>query len=107
MSATAVTEETFTRNVLNSEKPVLVDFWASWCGPCRQVGPIVDEIATELADELTVVKLNVDENPAIALQYHVTSIPVLKLFRNGQVVHSILGARPKQAILSEIAPSLA
>jgi thioredoxin 1 len=88
--------------VLSSTKPVLVDFWAEWCGPCRQVSPIVDEIANEYGDKLTVVKLNVDEEPQIAMQYGITGIPALQVFQGGQLVKQMVGARPKPVLVSEL-----
>jgi thioredoxin 1 len=88
--------------VLSSTKPVLVDFWAEWCGPCRQVSPIVDEIANEYGDKLTVVKLNVDEEPQIAMQYGITGIPALQVFQGGLLVKQMVGARPKPVLVSEL-----
>lgn len=101
-----VTDATFDAEVLQSDKPVLVDFWAPWCGPCRMVSPIVDEIGTELEDDLKVVKVNTDDNMQTAGAYGITSIPALYMFKNGEVVKQIIGARPKPALLDEIRPVL-
>ena len=102
MSAQAVTTSTFDEVVLKSTKPVLVDFWAEWCVPCRAVAPILEEIANEHSDKLTIVKLNTDEESAIAIKYGITSIPTLNVFVNGQVVKTIIGAKPKPALLREL-----
>jgi thioredoxin 1 len=97
-----VTEATFTNDVLQADKPVLVDFWAEWCGPCRMVAPVLEEIAGEHSDKLTVAKLNIDENPNIARNYQVMSIPTMAVFKGGEIVKTIVGARPKAAILREL-----
>ena len=94
-----ITAETFDAEVLHSDRTVLLDFWASWCGPCRMVSPIVDEIAAERSD-IKVCKINVDEQPELAMQFGVMSIPTLMVVRNGQVVNTAVGARPKAEILS-------
>lgn len=99
MSAMHINNHNFHEEVINSEKPVLVDFWASWCGPCRMVGPIIDEIAAE-HPEYKVVKINVDEEPELSSRYQVVSIPTLMVVKNGQVVKQSAGARPKNQILA-------
>ena len=98
-----VTDANFEVEVLKSDKPVLVDFWAEWCGPCRQVSPILEEIAGEHAEKIEIVKLNVDENPRTAADYGITSIPTMNVYQGGQVVKSIVGAKPKAALLRELA----
>ena len=98
MSAITVTSENFQDVVMNSDKPVLLDFWAPWCGPCQMVGPIIDEIAGERSD-IIVGKVNVDEQVALAQQFRVMTIPTLMVIKNGQVVHQSAGARPKAQIL--------
>ena len=95
--ANAVTEQTFEQEVLGSEQPVLVDFWAEWCGPCHAIAPVLDEIATE-RDELKVVKLDIDDQPAVAQRYGVMSIPTLILFKDGEPVAAAVGAMPKSML---------
>ena len=99
MSAMQVNKNNFQDEVLNSDKPVLVDFWASWCGPCRMVAPVLEEIANERSD-VKVCKINVDEEPELAGRYNVMSIPTLLVVKEGQVVNQAVGARPKSQILS-------
>lgn len=100
--AVPVTDATWDDEVLAAPLPVLVDFWAEWCGPCRMVSPIVDEIAGERAEHLKVLKLNVDDNPGVARRYQVMSIPTLMLFKDGAEAKRIVGARGKQQLLSEV-----
>ena len=98
-----VTDETFELEVLKSEKPVVVDYWAEWCGPCRQVAPVLEEIATEHADKINVVKINIDENPQVAQRYGILQIPTLNVFSGGEVVKQVIGAKPKSALLRDLA----
>jgi thioredoxin 1 len=106
MTVTPVTDADFVETVLQSDKPVVVDFWAEWCGPCRMVSPILDELSTEHGERIRFVKLNVDENPQTAASYRITSIPTLNVYSGGQVVKQIIGARPKSAILGELSAYL-
>ena len=101
-----VTDASFTADVLQSDKPVLVDFWAEWCGPCKMVAPVLEEIAGENAEKLTIVKLNIDENPGTARDYQIMSIPTMAVFQGGKIVKSIVGAKPKAAILKDLEPYL-
>jgi len=96
--AITIDEQTFDKVVLQSDIPVLVDFWAAWCGPCRMVAPVLEEIAKEHEGEIRIAKLNVDENPNLAAKYRITSIPAMKVFKGGEEVREIIGAMPKQMI---------
>lgn len=102
-----VTTDTFDSVVLGSDKPVLVDFWAEWCGPCRMISPVLEELSNEYGDKITVAKVNVDFEPDLAMRYNVTGIPLVGLFQGGQLVKQLVGARPKASYLDELAEYLA
>jgi thioredoxin 1 len=101
--ARAVTTANFKDEVLSNAKPVLVDFWAEWCGPCRMVSPIVDELGADYADKLDVVKVNVDEEPGLAQQYGITGIPTLIVFKGGEIAKTMVGAKPKAILVQDLA----
>ena len=102
-----VTTDTFDSVVLGSDKPVLVDFWAEWCGPCRMISPVLEELSNEYGEKITVAKVNVDFEPDLAMRYNVTGIPLVGLFQGGQMVKQLVGARPKASYLDELAEYLA
>lgn len=105
-TVTDVTDDTFEAEVLNSTTPVLVDFWAEWCGPCRAVSPLLDQIASENPEKIRLVKVDVDANPQLAMKYQITSIPAMKVFSGGEVVKSVMGAMPKPALEAQLADFL-
>ena len=106
MGTKKVTDETFEADVLKNDKPVLVDYWAEWCGPCKMVAPVLEAIAEEHGDKLDIVKLNVDDNPVVTQKYGILNIPTLGVFKNGEVVKELVGARSKSALLRELADFL-
>jgi len=106
-SAKDVTDATFHAEVIEHGKPIMVDFWAEWCGPCRAVSPILDKIAEEHADKIDIVKLNVDDNPETAMKFGITSIPAMYVFSGGEVKKRIIGAKPKPALEADLAEFLA
>ena len=101
-----VTTASFQADVLDSARPVLVDFWAEWCGPCRMVSPILDELSVEYADKISIVKVNVDDEPGLAQKYGITGIPALQVFKDGELVKSMVGAKPKQVLVNDLAEFL-
>jgi thioredoxin 1 len=105
-STVTVTDDSFADDVLGSDKPVLVDFWATWCGPCKQVAPVLEEIATENGDKLTIAKMDIDANPKTPRDYQIMSIPTMILFSGGKPVKQIVGAKPKAALLADLADYL-
>ncbi|PPR80039.1 MAG: Thioredoxin [Alphaproteobacteria bacterium MarineAlpha2_Bin1] len=102
MTTTKITESSFEQDVIKSEKPVLVDYWAEWCGPCKQIGPALEEISNEMSEKIIVSKLNIDENPQVASKYGVKGIPTLMLFNNGEIISTKVGALPKSKIVEWI-----
>lgn len=107
MGSIKTTDATFAADVLQSEKPVIVDFWAEWCTPCKVIAPVLEEIADSNADKVTVAKLDIDSNPQVAAQYQILSIPTMLVFQNGEVIKQVVGAKPKAALIAEFGDVLA
>lgn len=107
MATKEVTDASFAADVLQSDKPVIVDFWATWCGPCRMVSPVLEEIAEANADKVTVAKVDIDANPQTAQNYQILSIPTMLVFQGGKVVKQVVGAKPKAQLIAEFADVLA
>lgn len=107
MATTPTTDATFEQDVLQSTTPVLVDFWATWCGPCRAVAPVLEELSTEYGDKMKIVKLDTDANPQVTARYGITSIPTMYVFQNGEIVKQLVGAMPKPKLVKELDPFLA
>lgn len=106
-NALEVNESNFSEEVLRFETPVLVDFWATWCAPCRQMGPIIDQLAAEYGNDLKIVKCDVDQNPALQMKYQISSIPAFHLFKGGESIAEFIGGRPKNQLRDEISTALA
>lgn len=107
MGTIKTSDATFAADVLQSEKPVIVDFWAEWCTPCKVIAPVLEEIAENNADKVTVAKLDIDSNPQIAAKYQILSIPTMLVFQNGEVIKQVVGAKPKAALIAEFGDVLA
>ncbi len=107
MATIKTTDATFTQDVLQSDKPVIVDFWAEWCTPCKMIAPVLEEIAEKSAGKVTIAKLDIDENPEISAKYQILSIPTMLVFKGGEVIKQVVGAKPKSALIAEFGEVLA
>ncbi len=107
MATIKTTDATFTQDVLQSDKPVIVDFWAEWCTPCKMIAPVLEEIAEKNAGKVTIAKLDIDENPEISAKYQILSIPTMLVFKGGEVIKQVVGAKPKSALIAEFGEVLA